>query len=59
MCGSNSDKDSNTWPAFLCPTDLRKLQRVLGFNVRRRYEALRALALEFGWDAQAQWLEPS
>lgn len=56
MCGSNSNEESNRRPGFLCPIDLRKLQRVLGFDVRRRYEALRALAVEFGWDEQAQWL---
>ena len=57
MCGANHEKEACARPASLCPIDLRKLQHVLGFNVRRRYEALRALAAEFGWDDRVRWLE--
>ena len=57
MCGSNNEKEAAAQPAFLCPIELRKLQHCLGFNVHRRYEGLRALASQFGWDEQVVWFD--
>eukprot|EP00937_MAST-01D_sp_MAST-1D-sp2_P001016 g1016.t1 len=52
MCGSNCEREAAGHPPFLCPIDLRKLQHCLGFDVCRRYEGLRSLIAQFGWENQ-------
>lgn len=56
MNGSNSLRESDSRPMFLCPGCLRKLQWNRGFDVVRRYRRLEAIFREQGLDDQARWL---
>jgi len=40
MAGSNSLEESDNRPPWLCPIDLYKLQKAVGFDVKERYERL-------------------
>jgi archaemetzincin len=40
MSGVNSGQEGKKYPPYLCPVCLRKLQHVLKFDVRARYEAM-------------------
>ncbi len=53
--GSNSLAESDRQPLHLCPVCLRKLQSSVGFDVARRYEALRGLYETFELRDEAEW----
>ena len=42
MNESQSIQEAESQPLFMCPVCLRKLQKVIGFDVLQRYEALHA-----------------
>ncbi len=56
MNGSNSLAESDGRPIHLCPVCLKKLRWNLGFDVVKRYEALRAFYTEHGLADQADWV---
>ena len=60
MNGSNHLEESNRRPMFTCPVCLNKLKSCLGFDIKKRYQAL----LEFCQSVQDEnfagacvWLE--
>jgi len=55
MNGSNHMEESDSRPLHLCPVDLRKLYRSIGFDPRERYRALARFYDEIGFDAEAEW----
>jgi len=57
MNGSNHLAEADARPMHLCPADLRKLQRSIGFDVVERYRRLSAVCREAGIEDEAQWLE--
>jgi archaemetzincin len=57
MNGSNHLGESDSRDVHLCPMCLRKLQHVAGFDVVKRYEALKAVYREMGLEKEAAWVE--
>lgn len=57
MQGANSAAEQDTQPLRLCPDDLRKLEWNAGFDRRPRYERLLKLHREYGFTAEAEWIE--
>jgi archaemetzincin len=57
MNGSNHLQEADGRPLHLCPVDLRKLQRAVGFDVVKRYEALRDFWNAEGDAGEVKWLE--
>lgn len=55
MNGSNHMAESDSRPLHLCPVDLRKLYRSIGFDPRERYLDLARFYDEVGFDAEAKW----
>ncbi|MHC4607924.1 MAG: archaemetzincin [Planctomycetota bacterium] len=55
MNGSNSLRESDRQPPFLCPDDLRKLEWNLGFDRKERYTKLEAFWRKYGFGEQADW----
>lgn len=56
MNGSNHLAETDAQPLYLCPLDLRKLQASVGFDVVKRYEALRAFYESAGLAEEAEWV---
>jgi archaemetzincin len=56
MCGSNHMAEADARPMHLCPVDLRKLQRAVGFDVVKRYEGLRDFWKANGDAGEVTWL---
>ncbi len=57
MNGSNHLEEADRRPLHLCPVDLRKLHRSVGFDVRERYERLGAFYRDIGFDDDAAWID--
>ena len=55
--GSNHLAETDARPMHLCPVDLRKLQRAVGFDVVERYRRLHAFCAGAGFQDEAKWLE--
>lgn len=55
--GSNHLAETDARPLHLCPVDLRKLQRAVGFDVVERYRRLHKFCAEAGFRDEAKWLE--
>jgi archaemetzincin len=56
MSGANSLAEGDRYPVHACPIDLRKLEWNLGFDRRRRYEALEAFYRAQGLGEAADWV---
>ena len=56
MNGGNNVPEFDRTPLHFCPLCLRKLQRCFGFDVRERYEALRAFYTRQGLEAEAEFV---
>jgi len=56
MNGSNHLAESDARPMHLCPVDLRKLQRSIGFDVVEQYRRLLQFHLSAGFTEEASWL---
>ena len=56
MNGSNHLAESDARPVHLCPECLRKFRWNLGFDVIKRYEALRAFYEKHGLSDEAAWV---
>ena len=56
MNGSNHLDESDARPLHLCPVDLRKLHRSVGFDVVERYRRLREFCKGVGFVDEARWL---
>ncbi|HEX7183223.1 MAG TPA: archaemetzincin [Thermoanaerobaculia bacterium] len=54
--GSNSLEEADSRPLHLCPVDLRKLHRSIGFDVVERYRRLLEFSESEGFDDEARWL---
>lgn len=54
--GSNSLEESDEQPLHLCPVCLRKLQSSVGFDVVKRYQALRDVYRKIGLEDEADWI---
>jgi archaemetzincin len=57
MNGSNHLEESDSRPLHLCPTDLRKLEWNIGFDVAERYRRLTEVYRELGLDDEAEWVK--
>lgn len=57
MNGSNHLDESDARPLNLCPVCLRKLQHVIGFDVRERYRGLRTFYGKFELSSEKKWVE--
>ncbi len=57
MNGSNHLEESDARPQHLCPVCLRKLQHVIGFDVRKRYKDLLKFYGNCGLSAENKWVE--
>lgn len=57
MNGSNHLAESDRRPLHLCPVDLRKLHRLLTFDIVERYRGLLAFWRAAGVGEEADWLE--
>jgi archaemetzincin len=57
MNGSNSLQESDRRPIHLCPECLRKFRWNTGFNIVKRYEALKAFYEKQALTSQAEWIE--
>lgn len=56
MNGSGHLEEDFSQPLFLCPIDLRKLFRLVGFDVRRRFEQMLQFCKENGFDEESEVL---
>jgi len=56
MNGSNHLAESDARPLHLCPVCLKKLRWALGFDLGKRYEALRAFYEKHGLEDEAAWV---
>ncbi len=57
MNGSNHLDESDARPLNLCPVCMRKLQHVIGFDVRERYKGLRRFYRKLGLSSEKKWVE--
>jgi archaemetzincin len=57
MNGSNHLAEADPRPMHLCPVELHKLQRSIGFDLLDRYRRLREFHRQAGFDDEACWLE--
>ncbi|MDX1665290.1 MAG: archaemetzincin [Candidatus Promineifilaceae bacterium] len=57
MNGSNHLEESDSRPLHLCPVDLRKLHRSVGFDPAARYRRLQQFWRAAGAAAEAKWLD--
>jgi archaemetzincin len=57
MNGSNHLEEADRRPLHVCPVDLRKLHRSVGFDLRERYEKLAAFYRDIDFDDEADWLD--
>ena len=57
MNGSGHLEEDFRQPMHLCPLDLRKLQRLTGFDVIDRYQGLKAFYEKHGLKEEALWVE--
>jgi archaemetzincin len=57
MNGSNSLEETDLHPLDVCPVDLRKLHRSIGFDVIGRYEDLRDFCRREGFAPEAAWFQ--
>ncbi len=57
MNGSNNLHEFDGKPMHACPVDLRKLQWSTGFDVVQRYERLRDVCRDAGFDEERAWIE--
>jgi archaemetzincin len=57
MNGFNSAEELEFMVKYLCPICLRKLQSVIGFNVRERFVKLHEVCQELGFTESAQFYE--
>lgn len=57
MNGSGHLEEDFSQPLFLCPIDLRKLFRLVGFDVMRRYEQMLQFCTDNGFDEESKQLE--
>jgi archaemetzincin len=55
--GSNNLDELDREPAHLCPVCLRKLHLAVGFEPRRRYEALQDSYTDLGLYPEARWVQ--
>ena len=55
MNGSGHLGEDFSQPMHLCPVDLRKLQTLVGFDVRSRYQRLQAFYERHGLNDEAVW----
>lgn len=56
MNGSNHLAETDATPMRLCPTDLRKLQWSVGFDLRERYRTLATNYDHLGFKDEARWV---
>jgi archaemetzincin len=57
MNGSNHLDESDAQPLHLCPIDLRKLHRSVGFDPRSHHQNLAGVLSDLGISADAEWYE--
>ena len=57
MNGSGHLAEDFKQPMFLCPVDLKKLQKLCGFDVLTRYKALREFLKKHEISEGAEWLD--
>lgn len=57
MNGSNSVEEADRQPLHLCPVDLRKLHSSVGFDVIKRYEALKLFYAGANITDEVKWLD--
>ena len=59
MCGSNSQKESDRLPLYLCPQCLAKLKWATGADLEKRFSALRDFSVKHGMQPEADFFERS
>lgn len=57
MNGHNHEQEGARLPMHLCPVDLRKLERSIGFDPIERYRRLQAVDRALGFEDEAAWIE--
>ena len=57
MNGSGHLAEDFRQPMHLCPVDLRKIQRLCGFDVIQRYKSLLDFYISHRFDSEADWVQ--
>ncbi len=57
MNGSNHLKEADSRPIFLCPVDLRKLHKSIGFDIKDRYVKMKTFLDRENLKSDAQYLQ--
>ena len=57
MNGSNHRKESDQRPLWLCPIDLRKLQILLGWDLKQRFHDLKVVYEKLGWRKEVEFYQ--